>query len=107
MPKYYILPFASSGTKAAVPDATQIDGTVSYTDGYGADYSLPLDSDPAALAPERDKWNQLWYDITLNVQQYQQHGFPEFITTSDNGGSPYAYAQGSCCRNGGVNYISI
>lgn len=44
--KFFRLPFANSGDKATVPDASQVDGSVSYDTGYGTDYSL----DPQASA---------------------------------------------------------
>lgn len=91
MPKYYINPFAISGDKASIPDATQPSGVVSYEEGFGEDYQKVLGTDPDALPIPRDQTNQLYYDLTLNVQQYQQHGFPEFITTDDNGGVPFPY----------------
>ena len=38
--KFFKIPFAQSGDLATVPNASQPDGSVSYTDGYGVDYSL-------------------------------------------------------------------
>lgn len=37
--KFFRIPFAQSGDLATVPDGSQSDGSVSYTDGYGVDYS--------------------------------------------------------------------
>src|SRR6478609_7898789 len=111
MVKYYIVPFGASGDRTSIPNDTQPDGAVNYTDGYGADYSLPLDTDPDARVIERDEFNDLMYTITQNIQQYQQHGIPEFITSSDNGGSPYEYSIGAIVRynNGSstLNYVSL
>lgn len=90
MAKYFIYPFATAGDKLAIPDAS-VGNPVSYQDGWGPDYELDLLSDPSALPIPRDQTNQLYYDITLGIQQYQQHGVPDFITTADNLGSPYAY----------------
>jgi len=90
MAKFFKFPFALSGTKTAVPDATQGDGSVSYNEGYSFDYERdPMDAD--VKYPERDKFNQVLYDMTSNLLDWQRHGFPYFITTSDNGGTPYSY----------------
>jgi hypothetical protein len=98
MTHYYIYPFGVSGDRTAVPATDTSAGPISYHYGYGLDYSLPRATDPAALTIERQKFNQVLYDITLNLQQYQQYGTPWFITTSDNGGSPYAYAANAIVR---------
>lgn len=111
MTKYYKIPFGSGGDRATIPATDPGDGAVNYTEGYGPDYSLPRLSDPDALNIERDEFNQLIYDITLNIQQYQQHGVPEFITNADNGGVDFPYSKGAVVRyNNGVsteNYMSL
>lgn len=111
MTKYYQFPFGSAGDRASIPNGVQVDGSVNYTEGYGLDYSADRQTDPDALTIERTKWNQLVYDITLNIQQYQQHGVPEFITTSDNGGVSYTYLKGAMVRyldSGSTdNYLSL
>ncbi len=89
--KYFIDPFAVAGDQTPVPDAVQPDGSVSYTEGYGIDYELDPDIEPDALDVERQKFNYQQYVITQNIQQYQQIGVPNFISTSDNGGSPFPY----------------
>ncbi len=91
MPKFFIFAFADDGDKTAIPDDTQISGSVSYEEGYGFDYQRDLATDPLAKAFPRAQNNQLMFDITDNIQQYQTHGVPNFITTSDNDGSPYPY----------------
>lgn len=105
--KFYIKPFAVSGTRVAVPDNTQSDGSVSFNDGYGADYSLNPASAPAALNIERTKFNQIIYDITNNIRSYQIMGAPDFITSSDNAGTPFSYAQGARVLYSGVVYESL
>lgn len=91
MAKFFVYPFAVSGDKAAIPDPLQGSGSVSYNQGWGPDYGLDLNTDPAALPIPRDQTNQLYYDITNAINQYQTHGTPDFITTSDNLGSPFPY----------------
>lgn len=88
--KYFRNAFAIAGDVSAVPDDTQPSGTVSYEQGFPIGYEL-VQTDPAYLDIPRDKTNQLYLDITSNLQQYQQVGAPNFITTLQNGGTPYPY----------------
>jgi hypothetical protein len=111
MPYFFQVPFGVSGDKTAVPVPVQVDGSISYTEGYGPNYQLPRATDPAALTIERNKFNQLYYAITSNIQQYQTHGTPEFIASSDNGGAAYPYAKYARVRydNGAeiADYLSL
>lgn len=94
MAKYFRFQFGVDGDKTAIPDLTQVSGAVSYQQGWGFDYERPQDgSDPLAKDVPRDESNQLYYDITDAIRQYQTHGIPDFITNSDNGGSPYPYTK--------------
>src|SRR6185437_10171469 len=103
MVQFYKRPFAETGDKAAIPTDTQSGGSL--------DYQRDLATDPAAKAIPRDQTNQFYYDLTLNIQQYQIHGVPEFITSADNGGSPYSYNKFAMVRyddgNGYRNYMSL
>jgi len=103
---YFDTIFGVSGDLTAVPDAVQMDGTVSFTQGYGADYELPV-GNPSRLVINRAQANQLWYYVTSALQQYQQKGVPPFITTTMNGGSPFSYSQGDRVVSGGVVYTSL
>lgn len=95
MAMYFLYPFAIAGDRTTVAQPTQLDGTVSWQSGYGINYS----QNPAnPLTPNgknfpRFQHNEILYQITLALQQYQQWGLPDFITTSDNGGVPFPYAQ--------------
>lgn len=91
MTKYYIKIWANSGDKLPIPNDAQSNGSVSYQEGYGADYQIPDEQDPDFKDIERLEYNQSLFDITENIQQYQQHGVPNFITTSDNEGVPFPY----------------
>jgi len=91
--KYFINVFAQGGFRTAVPDQAVPAGTVSYENGWTEPYSLPYPSDPTALPVSRPSWNQVMYDATLSLQQYQQFGTPNFITTADNEGSPFLYSK--------------
>jgi microcystin-dependent protein len=98
MVKYFLNPFAISGDKTAVPNGTQVSGSVSYEEGFGPDYQKDILTDASAKPVPRPQSNQLYFDITENIQQYQQHGVPEFITTADHGGTPYGYDKYSMVR---------
>lgn len=98
MAKYFYAPFGVSGTRTTIPDGAQPDGSVSYTTGFGPDYQAPLNSDPDAKDVPRDSFNELMYQTQLAIQQYQQFGCPDFITTSDNMGTPFSYSIGAFVR---------
>lgn len=106
MLKFFRVPFATSGDKLAVPDAADVNGNVSYTEGYGFDYQRQ-ETDPDKKDIERDKMNQILFDLTTAVSELQSQGIPDFITTALNGGSPYSYSQYAVARFGGVPYISL
>lgn len=97
MDKYFRFPFAVTGDRSAV-DNVSVDGEVAYDTGYGEEYSLPRLSDPDARNIEREKQNQLFYDITRAIQEYQQFGVPDFITSAQNGGTPFSYSQDAMVR---------
>lgn len=111
MAKFFKYLWASAGDKTAIPETTQGDGSVSYQQGYGFDYQRDPVTDPLHKNIERDKMNELFYDMTGALAQYQTHGVPDFITTSDNGGTPYSYGVSAIVRyddGGGFgNYVSL
>lgn len=89
--KFFRYPFATAGDRMPVPDQTQVDGSVSYQQGYGIDYQKNLTTDPSAKPISRTQYNAVLYDITNAINQYQTHGIPDFIPASENGGIPYPY----------------
>lgn len=89
--KYFRFPFATTGDKAAIPDEVQVSGDVSYQEGYGLDYELDPGVEPSAKNIERDKYNAVLYDVTKAIQEYQQTGYPYFITSAQNGGVAFEY----------------
>lgn len=104
---YFDTPFGVAGTRTAVPDGVQPDGSVSYSQGYGVDYTLDPTTNPDALNIEQDKFNQILYDITLAIQ-YNQQGLPApFITSAMNGGSPFSYGAYATVIYSGVAYQSL
>lgn len=98
MAKYFKFPFADAGDKAAIPETAQIDGSVSYVQGFGPDYELIYPTNPNAKPMPRDNDNQLNYDMTNAIKQYQEYGINDFITTADNQGVPFPYDINSFCR---------
>ena len=112
--KYFVIPFAESGTVSPVPDTIPGDGSVSYPSGFGPDYAKPLGGvspDPTALPMNRAQFNQIMNDVTGAIQQYQQLGIPNFISTLANLGTPFPYEAGAYARydagSGPQNWISL
>ncbi|MGJ0509070.1 MAG: gp53-like domain-containing protein [Methylocystis sp.] len=105
--KFFRFPFATSGDKAVIPDATQPAGTVSYEEGFGPDYELDPGVDPAAKDVPRDETNQLYFDITTALREYQTFGVPDYIEASQNGGVAFEYAKFARVRwTDGKVYVS-
>lgn len=72
--RFFDIPFAQSGDLTAVPDGVQIDGSVSYTAGFGVAYQTPVAS--GGLDFPRRQNNQLLFDITNVLNQFQINGAP-------------------------------
>lgn len=106
MLKFFRIPFATSGDKTAVPDALDASGNVSYTEGYGLDYQRQK-TDPAAKNIERDKMNEIFFDITTALGELQSKGVPDFITSALNGGTAYSYAINAIVRYSNDVYLSL
>jgi hypothetical protein len=106
MNKFFRVAFALSGTRTPVPDAADASGFVSYIEGYGADYQRPK-TDPLSKNIERDKMNQVFFDLTTAIAELQSQGIPDFITTALNGGSPFPYAAKALVRYSGALYMSL
>jgi hypothetical protein len=102
---YFDVPFGVDGPLTTVPDAIQPDGSVSYTGGYGINYTLQPGTS-GALNVENTKLNQILNDITTAIQNYQQNGIPPFITSAMNNGTPFSYAQFAMVIYDGVAYQS-
>lgn len=100
MAKPFVTPFATGGDKSAVPDASQADGSVSYTQGFGPDYQQEQGT-PGAKDIPRDKTNQLFNDITAAISEMQRLGFAEYYPEL----APYA--QGATVWRAGTVYMSV
>jgi hypothetical protein len=106
MLKFFRTAFGLSGDRTAVPDAADVNGNVSYTQGYGFDYQRQK-TDPAAKQIERDKMNSIFFDITNAIAELQGQGIPDFITSALNGGTAYSYGQNAVVRYSGDIYVSL
>jgi len=79
---YYVYPFGQDADDlTAIPTTPPINGSVSYQNGWTDPYELNLLTDPSALPIPRGQMNQLFYDITNNLQEYQQYGTPQWVGT--------------------------
>ena len=110
--KYFLYPFGAVGDQVVIPDPTQVSGSVSFQSGWPYNYQRVFGTDSAALPIDRATMNWLFYTITNQLQQYQSFGFPEWISTADNGGAAYAYDFGAIVRYGVAGppfttYISV
>lgn len=77
---YYVYPFGENADdRVAIPDAADPGDHVSYFAGWTDPYEFDLDTNPLALPIPRGQMNQLFYDITNNLQQYQQYGTPPWV----------------------------
>lgn len=106
MDKFFRIPFAQSGDKAAIPDPVDADGNVSYTQGFGFDYERQK-TDPAHKNIPRDLTNGLYFAITTALAELQAQGAPDFITSALNGGAPYEYAVNAVVRYADDLYVSL
>lgn len=77
MVKKFTIPFASQGDANDIPDALQVDGKVSFTQGFGYDYERPYD-DPQAKDIAREDMNGLFKAITSAVGELQTLGASEW-----------------------------
>ncbi|MBA5601064.1 Ig-like domain-containing protein [Pectobacterium aroidearum] len=96
--KFFRVPFAQSGDRQSIPDATQTSGAVSFPSGWGEDYAKDPTVDANAKPVEREAMNAILFAITNAVRQYQVFGFPEYITPADNNGGAFAYSSGAVVR---------
>lgn len=104
---YFKTPFAASGDVTTIPRSAQSDGSISYSQGWGPDYQKDLKTQATAKAVGRSEMNAVLNAITAALGQYQQQGVPEFITTADNDGTPYAYGLGAEVIYNGQYWVSL
>ncbi|MFV7791237.1 hypothetical protein ACNSOP_09240 [Aliarcobacter lanthieri] len=82
--KKFNIPFGTLGDKVEIPTEAQVDGSISYAQGYPYGYELEY-TDPNAKDINRAKLNQLFYDITNALREIQQNGVSEW----SEDGKPY------------------
>lgn len=95
--KYIRFIFGVSGDLAPVPDVPPGDGSMSYQQGFTLNYQLP-NTDSAKLDVPRNQTNQLYNDLSANIQQYQQIGAPNLIEAVQNGGLAFTYEKYAIVR---------
>lgn len=96
MTDYFRFAFGVLGDTDVIPDDTQPDGTVSFQEGFGEDYSLDLTTDPDARAIPREEFNYLMNRVTAAIRYLQTNsGIPEYIPAAENGNTPFPYGIGA------------
>lgn len=107
MAKYIKNAFGVNGDLVNVPDDTQVDGGISYNQGYPDPYQRDPATDPTAKRIERAKMNKLFNDVTSNIKEWQEQTFPDWIS-DDGNGTPFAYNEFAIVRyTDGNNYVSL
>lgn len=107
MNQFFPVPFAFSGDTTPIPVALDPSGLVSFTSGYGFDYERDRTSDPDAKAIERQKMNYLFLAITTALRDLQTLGAPEWITSANNGGTPFEYDVAAVVRHNSAVWESL
>lgn len=95
---YIRTPFAESGTRTDVPTADTGTGSVSFATGYGPQYQEDPTVSATARRIERNLFNGLMHQTTIEIQRYQQFGVPEYILPGSNGGVAFPYSSGALVR---------
>lgn len=107
MARFFDVPFARDGDKTTIPDSLQLDGSVSYTEGFGFDYERPAidpitgQPDPLYKPVPRDGTNTLFYEVTDALGVIQRQGFADWTLE----GAPYAAA--SWVRHNSIVWRSL
>lgn len=87
---YYTYAFGQNADDIpiTIPQTAAIDGSISYYAGFTDPYEYNLLTNPAALPVTRPIFNQLLYDVTNNIQEYQNYGTPQWVSGAAYSGSP-------------------
>lgn len=94
MARFISTPFATSGDKKDVPNAAAEDGAVSYSAGYGPDYSKDPNTDIDAKRIEREEFNGILNDLTGAINELQLNG-AMIWRAQDIDGKPISYPAGA------------
>lgn len=100
MAKYFKTAFAKNGDRATVPESAQVDGSVSFDQGYGIDYERDQETDPQAKDIGRESFNGLFHDMTEAVGEIQSSGVAQWI-------SGVSYPKGALVWRNKVLHLSI
>lgn len=89
---FFLYPFCIDGTPTTdietISPTGADSGVVNYQHGFTTNYELPS-SNPATLPVPRQQFNQLMFDITSALQQYQLQGTPMWIAPGSGGPANY------------------
>lgn len=99
MAKYFQIPFAMNGDRKEIPTDKQEDGSISFDEGYGADYEKNKQVDPTAKDISRQEFNSVLHDITDAVGEIQRSG----VATWTN---EISYNKGATIIHNGAVYTS-
>ena len=104
---YFGVPWAISGdlTPGGIEIGVDPSGYVSYTQGFTSNYAIDLTGGAPAKAVQRVTFNSFGNDITTALQNLQQYGCPEWIDSTDNGGTPFPYDLGAICHYSSTNVV--
>ena len=94
---FYVYPFGVNAASGELEPVSTLDaGTlISYSKGWPINYEQDLLTISTAEPISRQQTNQMFYDITNNINQYQTQGVPFWIQPSQNipAATPYPYTQ--------------
>lgn len=99
MAKYFPIPFAMNGDRKEIPIDKQDDGSISFDEGYGADYEKNKQVDPTAKDISRQEFNSVLHDITGAIGEIQRSG----VATWTN---EISYSKGATIIHNGAVYTS-
>lgn len=105
--RYFKVPFAQDGDRDVTPEPLQLDGSLSYEEGFGFDYERPAidpitgDPDPLYKPIPREGWNGLMYDITEALGIIQRQGFADWTLDA------IPYSANSWVRHNGDVWYSL
>lgn len=103
MAKRFVVPFATSGDKSVTPDATALDGSISYSQGWPSAYQL-ADTDPNYRPVGRQEMNGVFYDVTGAIAELQTLGFPKWVPVT---GLVTPYEINAYVRHDDIVYKSV
>jgi len=76
--KYFSIPFANSGDKTSIPDASQPSGSVSFENGWTPDYEKDQATDPDAKDVSRQNENYFKFSVTEALKELQEYGYKPY-----------------------------